>query len=98
MPARSSRGSLPGNDHDLALAFDVEFPKTALQDRWLLPRARNEARANFNTWWLIAIVVAMELQASLASDQRPVVALGRPLIEVVNRCSKAFETSRPARN
>src|ERR1700730_215437 len=33
----------PRDDHDIALAFDIEFPETALQNRRLVSRTGNEA-------------------------------------------------------
>src|ERR1700730_7227791 len=88
----------PRDDHDIALSFDVKFPETALQNRRLVSRTSDEARTDFHSWRLIAIVVTVELQAALAADQCPVVALGRSLIEVIDRSAEIVEPSRPARD
>ena len=79
-------------------AFDVEFPKTAFKNRWLTPGASDDARAHLDARRLVAIIVTMKLEAALTANQGPIVALRRPLVEIVDRSTEVVEASRPARN
>ena len=84
----------PGDHHHIALAFNVELPQAAFQNGGFAPLSGENARAHFDAWRLVAIEVAMELEATLAADQDPVAAFGGTLIEIVNRRAKIVEPSR----
>src|SRR3984893_14740621 len=86
----------PRDNHDFAFTFDVECPKTAFEYCRLAPAAGDHARAHFHSRRLIAIEVAVELQAALAADQGPVASGGGALGEVVDRGAEVAEASRSA--
>src|ERR1019366_1013622 len=88
----------PRHHHDLALAFDVEFPEAAFQDRRFASVASDDARTHFDARRLVAVIVTVELQAAFAADQGPVETFRGPFIEVVDGRAEVVETSRATRD
>ena len=88
--------STPRNNGDVAVPLDVELEQATFEQSDFIASAGNDSRAHFDARWLVAVIMAMELQASLAADQRPVFALCRPLVEKMQRGAKILQTSRAA--
>src|ERR1700722_10353236 len=88
----------PGDHGDIAVPLDVELQQTAFEQSDFIALAGNDTWAHFNTRRLVTVIVTMKLQASLATDQRPLFTLRWPLVEKMQRGAKIIQASRATRN
>jgi hypothetical protein len=50
----------------------MRLQQAAFQQCRFFTLARDATRAHFDSWWFITVEVAVELQAALATDHRPI--------------------------
>src|SRR5271169_3183254 len=90
--------SAPRHDGDIAMPLRVELQQTAFEQSDLIALAGDCARTHFNARRFIAVVMAMELQAALAADQNPILALRRTLVEKIEWGAEIVQASGAAGN
>src|SRR5882724_7962988 len=86
----------PRHRHHLPVALDVELKQAALEQRRFVARAGDAPRTHLDARRLVAVIVAVELQAALATDQHPVATLGGPLVEKTDPSPQPVEPTRAA--
>src|SRR5579875_2042258 len=82
----------PRHNHHLAVLLDMRFQQAAFHQRGLGALSGDQARTHLDTWWLVAVKVAVKLQAALAADHRPILTL-RVLVQEVYRGGQVIQAA-----